>query len=231
MKLFARTAGLLLIPTLMSTLLGACAPTLSIAPAPPAQPAAQAAAQPIKTSLAVATLAAASAWMVENTKAYGEVEASYLYDDKRGPFGPGLRSRTLLATTVDACRMTVTNTESTWRIDRQGTEVSDQLRVVAFELKDVDARSITAVRLGGYSQDGGYAVNHKYRGSTMEIRFKTLGGAKLFKLSNSAEPTAAQASFMINDSEIGAQTAKALMRLVELCQPSAAANRGAARTN
>jgi len=225
MKRLACTAGLRMFPILILTLLGACtAPTRGGAPA--------SAAQPVKTSLAGATLAAASAWMVENTQAYGEVEASYLYDDKRGPLGPGLRSRTQLQTKVDGCRMTVTNTESTWRIDRQGPEASDHVRVVAFELKDVDARSISAVRLGGYSQDGGYAVNHKYRGSTVEIRFKALSGARLFTLSNSPEPLAAQASFMINDSEIGTQTAKALMRLVELCQPATSANRSvAARAN
>lgn len=203
----------------VSMLLSGCASPRGAAPLPASPPA--------TAAISGATLAAASAALIENSQQYGEVEATFLYDDRGGPFGLGLRSRTLLDTRIDGCRMTLSQTEKSWRIDqREPPDAS--ARQVVIDLSDIDQRSIHAVKLGGRHRVGDQMVNSKYRGSAVEIRFRSLGGARSFKLSDKSEPAASQASFILDDSEIAAQSAKALMRVVELCQP---ATTRAARTN
>ena len=201
-----------LVALALSVVLSACASSRVVAPAPAPTP------QPVSVAISDATLAAASASLVENSQQYGEVAATFLYDDRGGPFGLGLRSRTLLDTRIDACRMTLSQTEKSWRIDEREPP-SAHARQMVVELKDVDLRSIQAVKLGGRARIGEQTVNSKYNGSALEIRFKSRGGAPLFKFADQSEPATSQASFILNDSEVGAQAAKALMRVVELCQP------------
>jgi len=228
---------------LLALLLGACAASRGVGPSTaavvlPASAAAgmntdaksDASAAPTASvvlppaSMMKATLASASAWLVANAREFGEVDATFLYDDKRGPFGRGLRAHTVLELRFDGCRMTLSQTETTWRIDRPEPEATERRHSVVIDMLDVDARSIKAVKLGGLARVDGYAVNHKYRGSTVELRLGAVGGANRFRVSDTAEPLAARTSFMLSDSEIGAQAAKALMRVAELCRPERAAS-------